>query len=166
MKSTLSVVILTRQANSALGRHLNILGLADEVVIISDQKPKPSSLPKKVKIYHHPLGKNFASQRNFALKLVSSNWVLFLDDDEKLSPELLREIPKALNESISGFRVRRLDVFFNQTLRHGETGSTKLVRLAQKNAGTWRRPVHEYWKVNGKINDLTSPLFHFHSNLT
>jgi len=166
MKATLSVVILTRQANSALGRHLNVLGLADEVVIISDQKPKSGTLPKKVKIYHHPLSNNFSSQRNFALKLVTCDWVLFLDDDEKPSTNLLKEIPKALNENIEGFRIKRLDIFYSQILRHGETGKTKLIRLAQKRAGIWRRPVHEYWKISGKVADLSFPLYHLRNNLT
>lgn len=166
MKPTLSVVILTRLANSALGRHLNILGIADEVLIISDQKPQKGTLPKKVKILHHPLGDNFASQRNYALKMVTSDWVLFLDDDEKPSANLLKEIPKAINEEIDGFRVKRLDIFYDQILQHGEPGRTKLIRLAQKKAGTWRRPVHEYWKIEGRLSDLKSPLYHFRNSLT
>lgn len=166
MKPTLSVVILTRQANSALGRHLNILGVADEVIIVSDQIPKRGTLPKKVKIYHHPLSNNFSSQRNYALKLATSDWVLFLDDDEKPSSDLLKEIPKVLDQKIDGFRIKRLDIFYNQVLQHGETGKTKLIRLAQKNAGTWHRPVHEYWKIDGKIVDLKSSLYHFRHNLT
>lgn len=166
MKPTLSVVILTRLANSALGRHLNILGIADEVLIVSDQKPKIRSLPKKVKIFHHPLSNNFSSQRNYALKLATSDWVLFLDDDEKPSGDLLKEISQSLETDAVGFRLKRLDIFYNQVLTHGETGKTNLLRLAQRKSGTWHRPVHEYWKVEGKILDLKNPLYHFRNNLT
>lgn len=166
MKPTLSVVILTRQANSALGRHLNILGVADEVIIISDQKPKKGTLPKKVKLFHHPLSNNFSSQRNYALKLATCDWVLFLDDDEKPSGDLLKEIPKVLDEKIDGFKIKRLDIFYSQILQHGETGKTSLLRLAQRKAGTWHRPVHEYWKIDGNVINLRSPLYHFRHNLT
>ena len=166
MKPTLSVVILTRLANSALGRHLNILGIADEVLIISDQKPNMETLPKKVKIFHHPLSHNFASQRNYALNLATSDWVLFLDDDEKPSSNLLKEIPKVLNTDVEGFKIKRLDIYYGQILRHGETGKTNLLRLAKKNTGQWKRPVHEYWNINGKVVNLISPLYHFRHNLT
>lgn len=166
MKPTLCVVILTRQANSAIGRHLNTLGIADEVIIISDQKPKTSVLPKKVKIYHHPLTNNFASQRNYALKLATSDWVLFLDDDEKPSNNLIREISRSLGNEFDGFRLKRIDSYYNQILIYGETGRTKLLRLGKRTEGRWHRPVHETWKIKGKIKDLEFPLYHLREDLT
>lgn len=167
MKPTLTVVILTRLANSALSRHLNILGIADEVIIVSDQEPKKFTLPKKVKIFHHPLGNNFASQRNFALSMANTDWVLFIDDDEFLTQSLVHEIHNAISsKDAAGFRLRRIDSFYNQPLRFGESGKTYLLRLAKANAGSWKRSVHETWQVKGKIIDLINPIDHKRSDLT
>ncbi len=167
MKPTLTVVILTRLANSVLSRHLNILGIADEVIIVSDQEPKKFNLPKKVKIFHHPLGNNFASQRNFALSKVETDWILFIDDDEFLTKSLISEIRDALNfKGVVGFRLRRIDSFYDQPLRFGESGKTNLLRLAKANAGSWKRRVHETWQVKGKVIDLLNPIDHRRSDLT
>lgn len=167
MKTTLTVVILTRLANSALSRHLNILGIADEIIIVSDQEPEKFTSPKKVKIFHHPLGNNFASQRNFALSKVETDWVLFIDDDEFLSKSLISEIRNALNsKDVVGFRLRRIDSFYNQPLRFGESGKTLLLRLAKANSGSWKRSVHETWQVKGRITDLLNPIDHKRKDLT
>ncbi|MEK7063986.1 MAG: hypothetical protein AAB973_00050, partial [Patescibacteria group bacterium] len=55
---------------------------------------------------------------------------------------------------------KRFDRYFGQTLRHGETGNIKIVRLAKKNAGRFIRPVHEVWQVTGRVGELKNPLFH------
>jgi hypothetical protein len=59
-----------------------------------------------------------------------------------------------------GFMIQRQDVCFHQTLLHGETGKTKLLRLAKKTSGKFIRPVHETWQIDGEVGELSSPLYH------
>ena len=55
---------------------------------------------------------------------------------------------------------------WGRELKHGETANVKLLRLAKKDAGSWTRPVHEVWMVEGEIGQLTSPLLHYpHPNV-
>lgn len=66
----------------------------------------------------------------------------------------------------NAFYIKRKDVFLGRELKFGETGNLKLVRLVKKGKGLWKRPVHEYLEVSGKIEELNSPLEHFsHNNI-
>lgn len=106
---------------------------------------------------------NFAVARNKALENVTTDWVLFIDSDEQLTPQLKDEIESAITSSNSPFRAYRLpraDVFLGRTLRHGENSHNRFVRLARRDWGRWERPVHEVWRGEGRIGDLQSPLIH------
>ena len=45
-------------------------------------------------------------------------------------------------------------------LKYGETASVKFLRLAKKEAGKWKRPVHEIWQIKGRVGDLKNPIVH------
>lgn len=80
-----------------------------------------------------------------------------------MSPQLRNEIVNVVNDSLNkyvGFYIERQDIFFGRKLKHGEFGSIKLLRLARKDAGKWNRPVHEVWKIKGKVSFLKSPIIH------
>lgn len=165
---TLTVVILTRRADSAIRKNLSLLTFADEILVVTDQEPqKGLVLPKKIRLLHHPLNHNFAAQRNYALEQAQGEWVLFIDEDEVVTPALAKEIQVAIKDDIhQGFLLRRLDRFYRHVLYHGETGHIWLLRLGRKNAGHWSRPVHERWEVRGPVGRLENPLWHHRANLT
>jgi len=56
------------------------------------------------------------------------------------------------------------NVILGRTLKHGETGSTKLLRLAKKSAGQFSRSVHETWNIKGRVGELKTPLLHLKEN--
>lgn len=87
---------------------------------------------------------DFAEARNKLLIKAKSNWVLFLDSDEILSPELEDEI-KNLNPGIcDGFYIKRKNYFLGQYV-----GSDKIIRLVKKGFGKWKRQVHETYHLAG-----------------
>jgi len=117
-------------------------------------------------VHERHLNGNFAAQRNFALGKAKGDWLLFVDSDEVVSKTLAEEIKKSLEIDSAGFYIKRQDWMFGNPLKHGETARVKLLRLARKGAGVWGRPVHEVWKVNGLVGELTHPLDHFpHPNV-
>ena len=105
---------------------------------------------------------DFASVRNRAVSETNGEWVLFIDSDEEVTPELATEIQEAVQKDtgVQGFLVKRDDWFLGKKLRFGETACVSLLRLAKRRTGRWVRPVHERWDVRGRIGELRNPLIH------
>lgn len=102
---------------------------------------------------------DFASARNDLLKKTKSEWVLFLDSDEKLSDELKEEISELDTSGYSGFFIKRKIIFLGE-----EIGEDKVLRLGKRNTGKWARKVHETWKINGRIGILKNYIIHDTAN--
>jgi len=158
MKLTAVIISKSEKINQLV---LDSIKFADETIIVVDSPIKSHKKTDKINIYYRPLENDFASQRNFALKKAHGDWIIFVDDDEYVGTELQREIKQEISQTkYSGLLLNRIDVCFHQRLLHGETGNTKLLRLAKRNSGKFERPVHETWKVNGRVGELHSPLYH------
>lgn len=148
---------------------LDSLDFSDQIILLQDKNYplKSSRLPARVKIYHRPLGTDFASQRNFALDKAKGDWVLFVDSDEVVPASLAQEIKRSINRGgFDAFLLPRQDIFYSQRLRYGETGQIKLLRLAKRSAGRFHRSVHENWHIQGRVGELTEPLLHYKKDLT
>lgn len=166
----ISVVILTKNEEKNIERCLRSVEFCDEIIIVDDgstDKTREVAAGLGAKVFLHPLNDDFSSQRNFGLEEAHGEWVLFVDADERVTSPLAKEI-RGIGDfgEMGGFSIKRRDFLFGKWLEHGETGDTKLLRLAKKEAGSWVRPVHEIWQVKGKIGELTNPLLHYpHSTI-
>ena len=169
----ISVVILTKNEEKNILDCIETVLWADEIIVLDDDSKdltldviKNLSFDKKVKIYKKSLNNDFSAQRNYALSKTTKNWVLFIDADERVSKELREEINTLIiNEKISpkynGFYIKRKDIIWRKTLKYGETGNIKLLRLARKKSGVWYGRVHEVWQVEGSISELQNSLIHY-----
>ncbi|MEP6776484.1 MAG: glycosyltransferase family 2 protein [Chloroflexota bacterium] len=107
---------------------------------------------------------NFSRQRNYALKLAETDWLLFIDADERLTAALCNEIATVLRRDVGGgWRVPRRNFLFGHEMRH--TGwwpdyQLRLMRPAVSHYDEYR-PVHEYPIVTGEVYSLLNPLIHF-----
>ena len=159
----ISAVVLAKNEEKAIETCLKTLKWCDEVIVIDDySEDKTVKMAEKLgaKIIKHHLNDDFAAQRNFGLSQAQSNWVLFIDADEKVSPQLRAEIQRAIKGEIKGFYLKRTDFLFGRQLKHGETSRVRLLRLARKNAGEWKRRVDETWEIKGQTATLNNPLLH------
>lgn len=111
---------------------------------------------------------DFAAARNAELAKATTDWVLFLDADETITPGLQKEIDWAVKSNhFDAYYLKRRDTFMGHALRHGEPGRAKFIRLARQSFGRWHRPVHEKWLGQGRVGELTHPLRHSpHSSLS
>ncbi|MCX6794214.1 MAG: glycosyltransferase family 2 protein [Candidatus Gottesmanbacteria bacterium] len=160
----ISAIVLSHNDEDSIARTLVSLTWCDEIIVIDDFSTDATlHVAKKytTNIYQHHLNDDFASQRNFALTKASGDWVLFIDSDEVVPTDLANEIQNSLEIDCAGFYIKRTDWLFGKPLRYGETGRVRLLRLAKKDAGTWKRTVHEVWNVDGMVAELSHPLDHF-----
>ena len=101
----------------------------------------------------------FRSQKQFAVEQAAHDWVLCLDADERISPELRASLVAARDggfEGAAGYRFARLSEYFGKFLRHGNAYPDRVLRLFDRRRGGWRgkREVHEAASVDGPVRTL------------
>ncbi len=160
----ISAVILARNNEDTLAATIASVKFCDETLVIDDASTdKTSAIAEKsgAILHTHDLGSDFAAQRNVGLSKAKGEWVLFIDSDEVVSKELAREIQEVEQKvDVNGFYLKRQDMLWGSPLRHGETQSVRLLRLAKKGKGQWQRPVHEVWNITGVVGTLQHPITH------
>lgn len=163
----ISVVILARNEEKNIVDCIETIPEDWEIVLIDDNSEDRTvdvakSLKRKLLVYHHDLGGNFAAQRNYGLSKAKNSWVLFLDSDERLNHKLIDELILKTTQTIySGFAIKRVDHMWGKTLRYGEFKDMWLVRFGMKDKGEWKGSVHEVWKLDGRIGRLQNHLDHY-----
>ena len=105
----------------------------------------------------------YGQQKNFAQSKCTHDWVLNIDADEEVPPDLAQEIQQAiLRDDVRGFALPRKTFYLGKWIRYGGWYPNYLVRLAFKKNAVWTEPnVHEELKVEGKTALLSSPLNHY-----
>ncbi len=165
----ISAVVLVHNEEKNIRQCLLSVAWCEEIIVVDDHSTDGTlreirgigEIKEKAKIYQRNLNGDFAAQRNFGLNKAKGEWVLFVDPDEEVSPELEAEIKrKAGAEDFLGYYLRRTDYFWGRKLSHGETANVRLMRLAKRRCGIWKRAVHESWDIAGQTTVLNNYLKH------
>lgn len=161
----LSVVVLARNEAELIGECIDSvkpLSPMEILVIDDDSTDDTASIAqyKKAHVIHHKK-KDFAEARNFGLEKAKGEWLLYIDADERVSPELAKEIREILFTSptdITGYTLRRVNYYLGKRWPFEE----KITRLFRReNLKGWFGELHESARVDGEIEELTQTLFHF-----
>jgi len=160
----LTVVVLTRNEEANLAKCLDSLKFCDEILIVDDSSTDTTleiAKKHKARVVQHALNSDFSAQRNYALSQITSGWILFVDADEVVTPELAAEIQNAIQKSgFVGYFLPREDILWGKHMHYGDTKAS-LLRLARRGAGEWHGKVHETWQVTGRTAALRHPLLHY-----
>lgn len=165
----LSAVVLTHNSEKTIERSLAGLAFCDEIIVADDNSTDNTvAVAQKFtqKIWQHPLNGDFSAQRNWVMGQTAHDWVLFVDSDEIVTPELQNEIknlPLEQNKDTVCYRLKRIDMFMGQKVTHGELAKAAhqgIIRLVRKGTGSWNGAVHEEWVASGNVGTLINPLFH------
>jgi glycosyltransferase involved in cell wall biosynthesis len=158
-------VVITRNEAGRLGTCLTSLTWADEIVVVDAESTDRTveiarGFTDRVVVRPWP---GFAAQKNFAAEQARSDWILSVDADEEVSPELRAEIAGVLGERAAGdgFALPRRNIFWGRWIRHGGLYPDWQVRLFRRGRGRFvERAVHESVEVAGPVGRLQSPLIH------
>lgn len=160
----ISAIVIAKNEEKNIKFCLDSLRWCDEIVVIDNYSSDCTAfLAKKAgaRVYYHKLNDDFSSLRNFGLSKVVNKWALFVDADERVSDALAKEIrQKTQGTSNLGFFLRRADFLYGRQIKHGEPARIKLLRLAIRDEGLWKRRVHEYWDIKGPVGFLKNSLVH------
>ena len=103
MKNNLTIVILTKNEEENIQQVINnAKNCADYILVVdSGSEDKTVELAKAAgaRVIYRVWDNDFSAQRNFALKYISTEWVLYLDADERLTESIITEIKKVINEN-------------------------------------------------------------------
>ena len=163
-----SILILTLNEASNLPECLASVAWADDIVVFdscSTDRTMEIARSAGARAIQRPFD-NYASQRNAALGEVPYRhpWVLMLDADERVTPELREEIQRALagiDESVGLFRVRRKDMFMGRWLRRSSGYPTWFGRLIRVGSVRVEREVNEEYRTEDRILYLQEHLIHY-----
>lgn len=160
----LSVTVITWNEAERLRGCLTSVVWADEIVVV-DAGSDDKTVEIARSFTDHVVGRpwaGFASQKNFALAQATGDWVLSLDADEEVSPELAAAIQRVLaSPAADGYAVPRRNIFWGRWVRHGLLYPDWQLRLFRRGRGRFvERPVHESVEVDGTVGRLPAPLVH------
>lgn len=161
----LSVAVITWNEEERLRACLESVAWADEIVVVdAESTDKTVALAREFtdRIWVRPWP-GFAVQKNFALDQATGEWILSLDADERVTPELRAEIQRVLaaDGPADGYALPRKNLFWGAWVRHGGLYPDWQLRLFRRGRGRFvERAVHESIQVRGRVTRLAQPLLH------
>jgi len=161
----ISAIIPTLNEEIHIADAIKSVSFADEIIVIdSFSADKTIEIAEKlnVKIIKRKFD-DFSSQKNYAIKQATHNWIYILDADERVTPEVKKEIIEAVKnpKDFVGFYLRRTFYFGDRKVNYSGFQRDKVIRLFLKEHCKYSGLVHEKIIANGKIGYFKNKIDHF-----
>lgn len=150
---------------------LKTLAFADEIIIIDNGASKKTidTAKKYTKKIFATQSNDFSERHNIGAQHATGEWLFFIDADERVSRPLANEIVAAVaNPQANAYSVPRVNIILGKKAEFGySVYPERLTRLFRKDKLTgWTGKIHESSHVEGKVLELSSPLYHLtHRNI-
>lgn len=169
MKLPISLVIITLNEEKNIARCIQSVPWVDDIVVVDSMSQDKTVFIAEglgARVVREPF-RGYRAQKEFATNLAKNDWVLSLDADEVLSPELSEEIQQLYKNSIqdstapSGYQMPRLSFYLGQFIRHGGWYPDLQLRLFDRKKAKWiGGNVHEHVSVSN-VQTLKNNIHHF-----
>ncbi len=137
---------------------------ADELIVVdSESNDRTVEIARQFtdKVYIRKW-EGYVPQKKYALSLAKNDWVLSLDADERITPELKDEILKLSPGSFSGYKIRRKNFLIKKEISSCGWEKDYQLRLLKKDKTSLSdRLVHEKFIVDGEVSTLKNPMLHY-----
>jgi glycosyltransferase involved in cell wall biosynthesis len=162
----LSAIVITRDNEATIARCVASLSFADEIIVLDS-----GSVDRTVAICRELGAKvdatsdwpGYGPQKNRALDRATREWVLSVDSDEWITPELRAEVLRAIAESSSraGYAMPRRSSFCGRFMKHSGWWPDYVLRLFRRDAGRFSDDrTHERLLIEGAVGKLRAPIMH------
>jgi glycosyltransferase involved in cell wall biosynthesis len=164
----LSVCIITLNEEANIVRTLeSVKAIADEIILVDSGSTDATvdlARARGAKVFAEAW-KGFAAQKNSALAKATCDWILSLDADEEVSPELAAGIAGLLRSStgpkFAGYTMNRRNLYMGRWIRRSGYYPDPKLRLIKRGAAEFElRAVHEDIKMAGRLGHLNGDLIH------
>jgi glycosyltransferase involved in cell wall biosynthesis len=162
----LSVTVITRDEAADIAAALASVAWADEIVVVDS-----GSTDATVAVARQHTGRvvtrewtGYSDQKNYAASLASHDWILSLDADERVTPELAAEIRRVLADEppVRAFRIPRVTWHLGRWVRTTDWYPDYQTRLYDRRAARWGGGrVHEAVQTPGPLGRLQGELHHY-----
>ncbi len=126
------------------------------VVLIRNKKSLSIHTHKSIKFSNDLI---FTENKNQAIKNAKNEWILFLENGDKISPALLRELKnKTKQKTFDGYFIKKKVIYENSMHLNNNSLISQNLILGNKNKGNWD---NESWNIEGEIGIISSPVISF-----
>jgi len=162
-----AAVIITKDEERNIADCLESVRWADErIVVDACSNDRTAEIAKRLgaQVHIRPWP-GYGPQKNFGMEQARSEWILIVDADERVTPELREEIVRVLKggvpADVAGFEIPRRNYFYGQWIRGGGIYPDFQLRLIRKAAGRYDDVlIHEHLRLQGRIERLRTPMDH------
>ena len=160
----LSAIVITRDEAANIGACLDSLAFCEERIVVDSGSTDATleiARQRGARVEFHEW-RGFGPQKNYALSLATGAWVLSIDADERVTPELAAAIKAALADpSADGWEFPRLSSFCGRPMRHSGWYPNYVLRLFRRGKASFEDIiVHESVVCSGPVKRLAQPLIH------
>jgi glycosyltransferase involved in cell wall biosynthesis len=166
-RAPLSAFVITFNEEKNIAECLSSVSFCDEIIVVdsfSTDRTREIAESFNAKVIKREWT-NFKDQKNFALMQCNHKWVLLIDSDERVTPELKERIEEVLaieNNPIVGYELHRVMFFLGRWWRGTGWRDEYVLRLFQKDRVRWSEAtVHEKIIPHGKVKRLEGELHHY-----
>lgn len=164
----LSALLIVYNEIDHISAVLDNLSFADEIVVVDSFSTDGTIelIKKRPEVhFYQRVFDDYTSQRNYAIKQATNDWILFIDADERVTDSLKKEVIQTIvtPDASDAYFFYRKFMFCKKPLHFSGWQTDKIFRLFKKEKASYvaERLVHETLKVNGTIGKLKHKLIHY-----
>jgi len=162
----LTVTVITRDEAANIAAALQSVSWADEIIVVDSHSTDDTvsiarALSTRVEVREWP---GYSAQKNYAASLASHDWILSLDADERVTPDLAQEIRQLLQKDPAqcGYRIPRVTWYLGRWIRSTDWYPDYQLRLYDRRSARWNgRRVHESVESDRPPGRLRHELQHY-----
>ena len=166
INTPISACVITLNEERSIGACIDSLRICDEIIVVdahSRDRTRDIARERGAHVVERDWS-GFRTQKQFAVSLARNDWVMSIDADERLSPELSSEIVRIRQyglDEFAGYQIPFLATYFGHAMRHGDWHPDYHLRLFNRRRASFGgEEIHERVIAYGPVGRLRSNILH------